>query len=203
MTTHLRILVCAGAALLAAGTLNAQGAATAPVPREQPAEPDQGAVRIPPEVAGFRMMGRHDYEDPSMGTTVRYGRDDDDLHVDIYVYPGVEVNAACDAVCAVKAEADGFIGDFPGLVRAGHYERLDLTADEPLQPPAGAPWAYGRHLSMSVRRRGQELESQYWVFSMPGFFLKARSSYPASPEARARVQRFADELPGALMPSRD
>ncbi len=194
------------ATMLAAGVMEALdslrargGDPTAPVQR---AQAPQRSVTAPPQVAGFRMVGRHEYEDPRMGTTVRYGRDDD-LYVDIYVYPGVQVNAECDAACAVNTEADGFVSDFPEMVRAGHYERLDVTADEPLQPPAGAPWAYGRHLTMKVRRQGRELESEYWLFSMPGFFLKARASYPPSRRARADVQKFVDELPGSLMPSQD
>jgi hypothetical protein len=172
---------------------------TAPVPRTQP---EQGSVVAPPEVAGFRMVGRHDYDNPAMGTTVRYGRDDD-LYVDIYVYPGVQVTAECDATCAVNTEADGFVRDFPELVRAGHYDALDVTGDERLQPPAGAAWGYGRHLQMKVRRQGRELESHYWLFSMPGFFLKARASYPASRGTRADVQKFVDALPGSVLPSRD
>ncbi|HEX5871699.1 MAG TPA: hypothetical protein VFY65_14830, partial [Longimicrobium sp.] len=115
---------------------------------------------------------------------------------------GALPTAGCDAACAVNAEADGFVGDFPELVRQGHYESLDVAADEPLRPSAGAPWTFGRHLTMNARRRGRALESHYWLYAMPGFFLKLRSSFPASPQARAELQRFVDELPGAMVAPR-
>jgi hypothetical protein len=164
-----------------------------------PADQPRGSVQAPGELAGFAIVSRQDYEDPAMGTQVRYGRDE--LYVDIFIYPGVPVTTGCDAACAVSSAAEGFIGSLPGLVREGHYESMDVTADEPLRPSAGAPWAFGRHLTMSVRRQGRALESHYWLYSMPGYFLKVRSSYPASPGARAHVQRFVDELPGKMMTS--
>lgn len=199
MVEVLSATMLAGGVIEALDSLEARGIdLTAAVPR---AQAEQGSATAPPEVAGFRMMGRHDYEDPRMGTTVRYGRGDD-LYLDIYVYPGVQVTAECDAACAVNSEADGFVGDFPELIRAGHYETLDVTADERLQPPAGAPWAFGRHLTMKVRRQGRDLESHYWLFSMPGFMLKARSSFPAGERTRREVQAFVDELPGKMVTSR-
>lgn len=190
----------AGGVLEALDTLQARGGdPTAAVERIQE---EQGAVTAPPELAGFRLVDRHDYEDPAMGTSVRYGRDQDDLYLDVYVYPGVPVDEGCDPACAVNTEVDGFIGDFPKLVRAGYYEHLDVAADERMQPPAGAPWRYGRQLTMTVRRQGQELESRYWLYAMPGYVVKVRSTYPASPGARADVQAFADALPAGLVTER-
>ncbi|HEV3052701.1 MAG TPA: hypothetical protein VGX50_20475, partial [Longimicrobium sp.] len=153
------------------------------------------SLQAPEEVAGFHIVGRHDYPDPAYGTNIRYGRDRDERYVDIYVYPGVPVNSACDAACAVNTEADGFIQGIPELLRAGHYESLELTADERLRPGPGAPWAYGRHLTFRGRLRGQPVESRYYLYSFPGFVLKVRATYPpGSADARADVQPFVDDL---------
>ncbi|HYR07230.1 MAG TPA: hypothetical protein VEQ60_05665 [Longimicrobium sp.] len=195
MVELLSATMLAGSVMEALDSLEAHGTdLTAPVQR---AQSEQAVVTAPPQVAGFSMAGRHDYEDPRLGTTVRYSRGE--LIVDIYVYPGVQVDAQCDAACAVNSEVDGFIGDFPELIRAGHYEKLSVSSDEPLQPSPGAPWRYGRHLAMNVRREGRDMESHFWLYSMPGFFLKVRASYPASPAARREVQAFVDELPGKLL----
>lgn len=189
------------ATMLAAGvlesldSLSARGVdPLAPVARERE------SVQAPEEVAGFRTVGRHDYPDPRLGTTVRYARDGG-RYVDIYVYPGVHVDSACDAACAVNAEADGFVTDFPEMVRAGHYERLEVVGDQRLQPGAGAEWAYGRHLALKVRREGEVMDSHFYLYSFPGFFLKVRASFPPSPAALDEVEKFVDELLRTLMTS--
>lgn len=153
------------------------------------------SVEPPREAAGFRIIGRRDYPDPRLGVNIRYGRDRDDLYVDLYVYPGVRVDSACDAACAVDAEADGFVRDSPELVRAGHFQLFELKDDERLRPAPGAPWAYGRHLTFTARREGETLDSQYYLYSFPGFFVKVRATYPrGSAAARADVQAFVDDL---------
>lgn len=152
-------------------------------------------VQAPPEVAGFHIVNRHDYPDPAYGTNIRYGRDRDGRYVDIYVYPGVPVDSACDAACAVDTEADGFIQGIPELVRAGHYQSFELANDERLRPGAGAAWAYGRHLTFRGKRNGETVDSQYYLYSFPGFVVKVRATYPqGSAAAQAEVQTFVDDL---------
>jgi hypothetical protein len=156
------------------------------------------SVQAPETVAGFRMVGRHDFPDRRLGTTVRYAAADE-RYVDIYVYPGVRVDSACDAACAVNLEADGFVTSIPELVRGGRFEQLDAAGDQRFQPAAGAAWAYGRHLSLRGRSEGQAVESHYFLYSFPGFFLKVRATFPPSPDALAAVKAFVDELLGTLL----
>lgn len=184
------------ATLLAAGVLESMDSLRAGgTDPATPVDRQRTMVQAPPEVAGYHVVGRHDYPDPAYGTNIRYGRDRDDRYVDVYVYPGVPVDSACDAACAVDTEADGFIQGIPELVRAGHYQSFELTDDERLRPGLGAPWAYGRHLTFRGRRSGQPVESQYYLYSFSGFVVKVRATYPpGSADARADVQAFVDDL---------
>ncbi|HEU4885103.1 MAG TPA: hypothetical protein VFT45_22775 [Longimicrobium sp.] len=163
-----------------------------------PVARQQRTVQAPEKVGEFRVVGRHDYPDRRLGTTVRYAADDE-RYVDIYVYPGVRVDSTCDAACAVDAEADGFVESIPELVRAGRFEQLEVAGDERFQPAAGAEWAYGRHLSLKGRSEGVVVDSHYFLYSFPGFFLKVRATFPPSPDALADVKAFLVELLGTLM----
>jgi hypothetical protein len=179
-------------------TLRANGVdLTTPVPRTQSVLP---SVTAPMEVAGFRLASRHDYDHPRQGSRLQYLRDDG-FFVNVFVYPGVEVDDSCDAACAVNTEVEGFIRDFPALVRAGHYEELEVMGGEALQPGAGDSWGYGRYLALRVKHEGRTLESPYWVYSFPHFFLKVRASYPSSPAKLRDVQAFVAEMRVKLMPS--
>lgn len=165
-----------------------------------PVSRERRSVQAPQEVAGFRTVGRHDYPDRRLGTTVRYVGPND-LVVDIFVYAGVQVDSACDAACAVTSEADGFVASFPELVQAGRFEQVDLAGDERLQPTPGATWAYGRHLRLRVRMQGEVMDSHYYLYSFPGFFLKVRATFPHSPAALRNVEKFVNELLRKLMSS--
>jgi hypothetical protein len=158
-----------------------------------PVSRERETVQAPEAVGKFRMVGRQDYPDPRLGTTVRYARDDG-RYVDIYVYPGVRVDSACDAACAVDSEADGFVAGIPELVRAGRYEQMETAGDERLQPGTGARWAYGRHLRFKVRLEGEARDSHYYLYSFPGFFLKVRATFPPSADTLRDVTAFVDEL---------
>lgn len=157
------------------------------------------SVAYPAEVAGFRLEGRHDYPDPRYGVNLRYTRGGG-AYVDVYVYPGVRVDAACDAACAVGQEADGFVESLPELVRAGSYERMEVTGDQPLQPGAGAPWAFGRHVTLRVRRQGRTMDSQFYLYSFPGFMVKVRATYAPSDAMQRDVEAFVAELLTRLLP---
>lgn len=157
------------------------------------------SVAYPAEVAGFRLEGRHDYPDPRYGVNLRYTRGGG-AYVDVYVYPGVRVDAACDAACAVGQEADGFVSGLPELVRSGSYERMEVTGDRPLHPGAGAPWAFGRHVALRVRRQGRTMDSQFYLYSFPGFMVKVRATYAPSDAMQRDVEAFVAELLTRLLP---
>ncbi len=160
------------------------------------AEPHR--LTAPDAVAGFRRIGRRDYDDPAAGVSIRYGREDG-RYVDIYVYPGTP--RGCDAACGaryVNEEADGFIRDFPELVRRGYYGRMDVRADETVPVPPGAPWLFGRHLAMEVEANGAVQASHYYLFAFPGYKVKVRATYPPSADMTAAVQAFVDALLPAM-----
>jgi hypothetical protein len=155
-------------------------------------------LTAPDEIAGFRRIGRRDFDDPAAGVSMRYGRDDRS-YVDIYVYPGAPRD--CDAACgarSVNEEADGFIRGFPDLVRAGYYRRMDVRADETVPVPAGAPWLFGRHLVMDVEANGAAQVSHYYLFAFPGYKVKVRATFPPSAKMTAAVQAFVDALLPAM-----
>lgn len=155
-------------------------------------------VTAPEAVAGFRRTGRRDYDDPAAGVSLRYSRNDGRF-VDVYVYPGTP--PGCDAACAaraVNAEAEGFVRDFPELVRRGHYRRMDVRADEALPAPAGAAWLAGRHLTMEVEANGAVQASHYYLFAFPGYQVKVRATFPPSAEMAGAVQAFVDTLLTAM-----
>jgi hypothetical protein len=184
------------ATLIAAGVLESMDSLRARgTDPATPVDRQRTMVQTPPQVAGFHVVGRHDYPDPAYGTNIRYGRDRDDRYVDVYVYPGVAVDSACNAACAVDTEADGFIQGISELVRAGHYESLELADDERPRPGPEASWVYGRHLTFRGMRSGQPVESQYHLYSFPGFVMKVRATYPrGSADAHSDVQGFVDDL---------
>jgi hypothetical protein len=159
-------------------------------------------IQAPDEVAGFRRVSRHDYEDPAAGVQIRYGREDES-YVDLYVYPGTP--PACDAACGaeyVNGEADGFVRDIPEMVRRGYYGRMQVRTDEVVPVPAGAPWLFGRHLVMDVELRGEAQESQYYLFAFPGYKVKVRATFPTSAKRTAAVQAFVDALLPAMVSGR-
>ena len=159
-----------------------------------PVRRSRTSVQIPDTVGSFAFQGRHDYEDRRLGTNVRYIREDG-LYADVYVYPGVRVDETCDAVCAVNAEADGFIASFPEFVRAGHYRTVELASDEALRPDADDLWAAGRHVTLKANKNGQMQDSHYYIWSFPGFMLKVRVSYDAGDDGALReVQAFVPDL---------
>jgi hypothetical protein len=157
------------------------------------------SLSAPDEVASFRRISRHDYDDPAAGVNMRYGRDDGS-YIDLYVYPGTPPE--CDAACGarhVNEEADGFITDIPEIVQRGYYGRMKVTADETLPVPPGAPWLFGRHMTMEVEVRGETQESQYYLFAFPGYKVKLRATVPPSAEMTAAVRAFADALLPAMV----
>lgn len=177
-----------GAVSQAMDSLEARGVdLTSPVPRTRV------SVNVPDTVGRFTFGGRRDYEDPRLGSSIRFNHPNG-TYADVFVWGGTRVTETCDAVCAVNAEADGFIASFPEFIRAGHYRAVELTRDEPLRPGADALWAAGRHLTLKADKDGQMQESHYYVWSFPGFMLKVRASYPPSAEGLRQVEEFAAEL---------
>lgn len=174
-------------------TLVARGVAmNEPVER-----PGRIEVTIPEALAGFALQGRHDYDDPRMGTNARYARTDG-LFADVYVFPGPPADSSCPQACAddyVRADAKEFAELLPELIRRGQYRSASVTSDEAVARPAGAAWRAGRHLVARVDRGGEMHESHYYLFLFAGYQLKVRATFAPSDERRRAVQALvADAL---------
>lgn len=156
-------------------------------------------ISYPETVGDFRLARREDYEDPRLGSRLRYGRGDGTF-IDVYVYPGVKADSTCPVACAedrVAAEVNEFVGSFPELVRRGYYRRMDVTGDDAVAVPEGAPWRAGRELVMEVvpgEGPATPQESRFILYSFPGYMVKVRATHPPSATAAGTTRRFVADL---------
>lgn len=157
------------------------------------------ALHTPEAVGEFRLANREDYEDPRLGTSLRYARPDG-FYLDVYVYPGVPPDGTCPATCAqrrVDEEAEAFTVGFPELIQRGYYSRMDVRSSEALPPSGGDAFLGARHLRMEVvRAQGPRtpLESDFILYAFPGYMVKVRATYPPSTTATDTVREFVAEL---------
>jgi hypothetical protein len=181
-------------------TLKAQG-----VDLRAPVERSQFSIAIPDSVGPFVFAGRQDYEDPRLGTSVRYAREEDGMYFDVYVYPGPPADERCPQACAeqwVRDEAQQFIDSAPDFIQAGHFRRMDVVRNEAIAVPPGAAYRAGRHVVMEVVR-GQgpatPMQSQYILYTYPGYMVKVRATYPPSTKMEGTVRTFVADLLEALV----
>ncbi|HEX6040554.1 hypothetical protein [Longimicrobium sp.] len=180
---------------MAMDTLAARG-----VDLHAPVRRSRVSIQIPDSVGEFAFAGREDYEDPRLGSSVRYARESDGLFFDVYVYPGPPADERCPQACAedwVREEAQGFIDSGPELIRRGHFRRMNVKRNEPIPVTDGAGYRAGREIVMEVEREdapGTPMESRYILFSYPGFLVKVRGTYPPSDKAEGTVRAFVSEM---------
>lgn len=162
------------------------------------------SLTAPEAVGEFRLAGREDFDDPRLGSSFRYTRQDG-FYFDVYVYPGVPADSSCPAACAeerVGEEVDEFIGSFGEFIRRGYYRRMDVRSNERVEAPEGAPWRAGRHLVMEVVRgnsAGAADESHFILYAFPGYMVKVRATYPPSAEKTEAVRAFMAGLLTSLV----
>lgn len=161
-------------------------------------EVERGGLQVTaPDSAGvFRFQRRQDFDDPRLGSSVRYAAPDG-ATADVYVYPGPPDDESCRADCAaarVRMETDEFVGSFPEFIRRGHFTAIEATSNEELTPPAGALWRAGRHLTGKAEVQGDAVETHFHLFSFAGFMVKVRSTFRPSTERRERMETFVKDL---------
>ena len=194
-----RMLRLLAAASLAASTLGAPRAAA------QPQKPDSGSgitIRVPDAIGDFRMIQRKDFDDPGLGSMLRYQRPHDSLYVDLFVYPGPDFANRCDLACARDAlarEGDDFIGAFPMLVERQYVDTIAVAYDSALTVPADAPWRLGRHMRFVQQRKGQPEWSDFYLYYLPNVRVKLRASYPRDTALSTIVTGFATAAIPALI----
>lgn len=162
--------------------------------------PDPGiTLQIPPELAGLALAGRKDFENPSEGTQLRYGRADS-LLVDVIVSGGPDFNR-CDLTCSTKAFDTEYAKlrlGYTDLVNSGFARAVQLGADEPLAPPPGAKWRLGRRLRSTLTLDLGSERSELYLFYLPGVSVKVRATYAERADRAAAVTAFAELIVAGL-----
>ena len=189
--------------LALAGCASASGRAPPTTPTPAPAAPAAGSaapivLRVPPRVGAFGMVDRRDYDDPREGTMLRYFGPDS-LFADVFVYPGPDLASECPVACAqphLDSEISQFRETIPELLLRGYFQTMTIAVAEPLLPPPDAPWKLGHHLRLAVMRDSVPQRSEFYLYYLPGFKVKVRSTFE---ENEARVAGLASFL-NALMP---
>lgn len=170
----------------------------------EPAPRAVTSLQVPETVGDFRLTGREDFENPRLGSSFRYGREEDGMYFDVYIYPGPSADSSCPRSCAegrVDQEAEGFVGSLEELIRRGYYRRMDVTRDERLPVPDGAAFRAGRQVVMEVVRSegsAAPAESQFILYSFPGYMVKVRATYAPSTKMEGTVRTFVSDLLDAL-----
>lgn len=158
-------------------------------------------IRVPPWVGGFGMASRQDYPDPSAGVALRYTRPDS-MVADVFVYPGPDLTTDCARACAQRVmdeEIAVFRASFPAMIQRGYVRSIEIAADDSLRPPEGAAWQLGRHLRLVVLRAQRPQRSDLYLFYLPGYRVKLRSTFDETAQRRQELEAFAAELVPALV----
>ena len=170
-------------------------------PAPEPAPAHILTIGIPHQVADFGFVMRHDFDDPADGVQLRYSGPDS-VDADVFVYPGPDFAQRCAPACAAKQldeEIAVFRSSFSEPIKLGYVKSIAVVSEEPLTPPSGAPWRLGRHLQLDVTRSQQPLHSEYYLFYVPGFRVKVRSTFDDSAPHRRSVDGFVSQIVPALV----
>jgi hypothetical protein len=204
---------CAGngvtVAAIVAVCLAASGCATgrtagtiAPTVKKEVAKEQTITLPIPDSIGGFTLVDRHTFEDPALGSRLRYAGGDS-MSADLFLYPGPAVGAPCDTGMALQAMADqiaGFREGFPTMIERHYVDEIAVASDDRLEPAAGARWCAGRHLTLDVIRDGTPQHSDYYLYVLSGYFVKVRITYRFSDARLALEQAFVADLFTRLVP---
>lgn len=158
-------------------------------------------VEPPDTVAGFRLIARQQYPDPSLGFLFRYELAPG-MQADVFVYPGPDLAQRCDLGCArslLTREVDGFPTAMQQQTALRSYRTESRSA---ITPSSGDRWRIGEHLHGVVHYsdRGHEQHTDYWLVYFAGYRLKVRSTFDSSAEREATLQRFLGQVAGAFAP---
>ena len=179
----------------------ALGIIAAPSLRAQSTDSTGINLRIPDSVGVFAETERKDFDDPSLGTMIRYQRADS-LRVDVFVYPGADLTKQCPVDCARKyidEEVDDFISAFPEMIKRGYSDSIAVITRRTLAPAPDDRWELGRYLRMRMVTKGVVDNSDYYLFYLPGFRLKLRATYPADSASAIAVEAFSHQVVPAFL----
>lgn len=168
-----------------------------------PNPPSSGviAVRVPTGIAQFVLESRRNYDDAALGVQLRY-KDPAGLRADVFIYPGPDLASNCAIPCArghLATEVEDFHQSIPTMIERGYVQSATVTTTEALTPPQAAPWQLGHHLALAVIRDGRPQRSEFYVYYLPGFRVKVRSTFDETPGHSQAIDAFIQALMPALI----
>jgi hypothetical protein len=178
-----------------------QGSATPSAPAREPEAATAVTIAVPKQVAGFEFVARHDYDDQSLGVQLRYANADS-VMVDVFVYPGPDLAQHCAQACAAQqldTELADFRGSIPEMIKRGYVQAMTVVREENLAPPAGAAWRLGHHMRLAVKRDDRPMRSEFYLFYLPRYRVKIRSTFSDSSPRVQSVEGFASGLVPAMV----
>jgi hypothetical protein len=173
------LLICAACA----GKQSATATAATPSAPPSAGAPDSVRLvefRIPREVADFRAVHRHDYDNPAAGTRVRY-HGPSPLAADVYFYPilptGLATSDAGRDSAATLEFQQARKDIFDHQARIGGSTPTALGQVVIQAPAGGGRIARGHRASFSYTRDGAMVTSHLYVFGLRDRYMKVRASY--------------------------
>jgi hypothetical protein len=166
-----------------------------------PSPPTGVGLRLPPAIGAFSLFSRRNFEDARAGSVFRYNGPDS-LYADVFVYPGPDLAANCNAACATRVlqqEVTQFEhGDLPAMVSQNSIESFSVTLRETLPPPADSLWRLGAHVQLTLFRAGRAQRSEFYLYYLPRIRVKVRVTFTESDPRLQAVDEFVRELLPAL-----
>lgn len=176
------------------------GHAAAATPKQPAAKIE---VTVPGRIAGFQLSHQERYENRDFGTMYRY-QGTDSMFADVFVYPGPALGVPCDTTVAVRAietQVAGFREGFPVMIQRHYVDEIAVVQDDRVAPGSDDPWCAGRHLTLDVIREGIPKRSDFYLYALPGYFVKVRMTFVASDARLALEQNFIAHLFPQLVPN--
>lgn len=176
---------------------------SAPLPAQlDTAAPPAGtSIRVPQTLGVFRLSRRQPYDDPALGTMFRYISPDTQV-VDVFLYPGPDLEEQCAIDCAAKVlqrELDEFTESFAMMVERSYVDSIAVAGIDTLVPDSTAAWRLGRAMRLAVVRRGEPLRSDLILWYLPTYRVKLRATYPDRGQRPAQINAFADSLVAGIV----
>jgi hypothetical protein len=177
-------------------------AGVAPAAKVATAKPELIEFAVPDKIAGFKLINQERFENRDYGTMYRYAGADS-LVADVFVFPGPALGNPCDTAVAFRAIEDqvaGFREGFPMMIQQHYVDEIAVAHDDRLARAADDPWCAGRHLTLNVIRNGFPQRSDFYLYALPGYFVKVRTTFAPSASRLALHRDFIAELFPQLVP---
>lgn len=202
------LLAVLGMAGAACALDESEGKAFDPPPMNRPWTAPASGLRFPDRLAGLPCTGGFQYNDPKLGSLLRYESEEMRLRVDVFVYPcPLPTETSEELRAAAEQEMERVQASTLATQRMGYYS--EMKAEDPaymefnLYPPergkAGVlsqPVRLVFHENTGVPAEDSKVKTVTTLIVFRGHFVKLRSTQPDEPnEAADRVLRsFVDKV---------